>query len=339
MPVSRFQKLILATLGAGILLAATAGLIAPPAHQQTDVRYDADVAEKVISPRVPQTIPDFYATPVQVSALSEDVALQSQFRAKLLAQSYERMGYELDAVRQRNQKVPRVFLAKLPTDLAGLAEVREKKAVFFKSMLPLILRENERILAARTRLQRIHAFKQLGQTLDAPDRLWLMVLAERYRLKTEDTAELLARVDIVPPSLALAQAAEESGWGTSRFAREGNAMFGQWTSGKDAGLVPESRSAGKQHKIKAFDTVQQSVSAYMRNLNSHRAYGKLRQIRQQFRSNGEPPEGRALAEGLKKYSERGEAYVRAIHNIMRKNKLSHLDGARLHEQGDADIQA
>jgi uncharacterized FlgJ-related protein len=140
---------------------------------------------------------------------------------------------------------------------------------------------------------------------------------------------LLERVDIVPVSLALSQAAEESGWGTSRFAAEGNALFGQWTWGGE-GIKPEQqRAALGDHRIAAFESPLQSVMAYMHNLNTHPAYAELRAMRARLRREGQPIRGRKLAEALTKYSERGQAYVDSLHAIMSVNHLDAADEAHL----------
>ncbi len=256
-----------------------------------------------------------------------------------LAEEFAAMGYTLDTVRRGDAPVPRVFLAKLPNDLDAVPEVSLRKSVFFKTMLPLVLKENERILADRHRLIRLKAQSALGFSLPAADRLWLAVLADRYRMKTDDMDELLRRVDVIPVSLAIAQAAEESGWGTSRFAQTGNALFGQWTVETDTGIVPKDREEGMTHKIKAFDNLAQSVSAYMRNLNSHRAYRELRSKRAGLRAEAAPLDGAFLAGALLRYSERGEKYVRSIRTIMDANDLRDLDDARLAVDGEANQSA
>ena len=256
-----------------------------------------------------------------------------------LAEEFVAMGYTLEPVRRGDASVPRVFLAKLPTDLDAVPEVSLRKSVFFKTILPLVLKENERIQADRRRLIRLKTDMALGYTLPAADRLWLAVLADRYRMKTEDMDELLRRVDVIPVSLAIAQAAEESGWGTSRFAQTGNALFGQWTVETDTGIVPKDRQEGMTHKIKAFDNLAQSVSAYMRNLNSHRAYRELRDKRAGLRAVAAPLDGSHLAGALLRYSERGEKYVRSIRTIMEANDLKELDNARLVEERASERSA
>ena len=154
-------------------------------------------------------------------------------------------------------------------------------------------------------------------------------MAERYKVKRGSVNELIKRVDIIPVSLALAQAAEESGWGTSRFTREGNAMFGQWTTAKGEGLVPLDRDENKTHKVRAFKSLFHSARAYALNLNTHRAYQSLRSMRLRLRKKGAPISGHILAESLLSYSERGEDYVKALRALMTINKLKYFDEAVL----------
>lgn len=252
-----------------------------------------------------------------------------------LSDSFQRMGYDLQAVLSGDGRVPRLFLAGLPSDLADVRDATARKAIFFQTILPLILQANEEVLADRQRLWRLRHHLRLGERLNATDRLWLAVMAERYRVKRGDVDALLNRVDIVPPSLALAQSAEESGWGTSRFGHEGNALFGMWTTARDGGLTPSKRDQGKTHKIKAYDSLLDSVRSYVRNLNRHRAYRKFRRARALMRRAGAPVDGTALAGELKAYSQRGEDYVRAIRTIIEANGLRRLDDARLSESGAA----
>lgn len=248
--------------------------------------------------------------------------------AEALARTFHRVSFDLNHVATGARPVPRLFVARLPGDMPDMPEVAERKAVFFKSVLPLVLKVNEDIRAERRRLWSLHSRVRLGESLDAVDRLWLIVMAERYKVARGDIDALLTRVDVVPISLALAQAAEESGWGTSRFTREGNALFGQWTWDGD-GIEPLRRDDGRTHKIRAFDTLLDSVQAYALNLNSHNAYGALRKARAAMRAAGRAPNGYALAGYLTRYSERGEAYVEGLRSLMETNELGRFDEAKL----------
>ena len=167
------------------------------------------------------------------------------------------------------------------------------------------------------------------------DKEWLHELAERYRLdklRIEDQAfsvRLLRNVDTLPVSLVLAQAANESGWGTSRFALEGNNLFGEWTYAKGTGMVPRERKPGATHEVRLFNSLQSSLRSYMHNLNTHRAYTGLRKIREQLRNAGQRPDGPSLARGLHAYSERGSAYILDIEQMIRDNRFTLFADAQL----------
>ena len=165
-----------------------------------------------------------------------------------------------------------------------------------------------------------------GTPVSAADQQWVEQLMKRYRVTDGGITALLERIDIIPTSLILAQSAEESGWGTSRFVRAGNALFGQWAWGDEEGIVPKDREEGKNHVIKSFGSLMDSVRAYARNINSHPAYQALRERRAVLRADGDLINGWDLAETLTKYSERGEEYVDSLHAIMRANGLNELDG-------------
>jgi len=264
-------------------------------------------------------------------------AVQPHFSARLLrtadalSEAFHRLQYDLGRVGTGEARVPRLYLSSLPADMKDIREAEIRKSLFFKTVLPLVLQVNEEILADRRRLWRLHAEKQMGRRLGPVDRLWLMVMGERYGARRNVIDTLLRRVDVIPPSLALAQAAEESGWGTSRFAREGNAVFGQWTFSESNSLMPALRDSDKSHKIKAFPSLIESVRAYARNLNTHGAYRRMRSVRASMRLQGAPVEGNVLADYLESYSARGVEYIGAIRTIIQANDLDRLDDARLHQ--------
>ena len=245
-------------------------------------------------------------------------------------------GYEIEGVRQHG-RVPRLFLASLPADIQKLAGVSKRKITFIKSTLPLILHVNELILQDRRRLESIHQRVAGGGALAAEDSAWLEELAKLYGADRPDPAALLKRVDIIPPSLAIAQAAEESGWGTSRFAREGNALFGQRAyKAHRKGIVPHKRDDGKKFRVRAFDHLIDGVKAYAHNLNSHFAYKDFRAARAGMRAETGSVDGCRLAGALKRYSERGADYISAIRQIMRVNTLRVFDRARLGKSAAPD---
>ncbi|MDX1452665.1 MAG: glucosaminidase domain-containing protein [Oleiphilaceae bacterium] len=212
-------------------------------------------------------------------------------------------------------------------DFSVYKDVNQKKEAFFTFLYPVIEQENRHLLNIRRQLL------QLAEQEDwsLSEREWLKRLRALYlndaegALKQEDITRLLRRVDIIPPSLVLAQAAIESAWGTSRFARQGNNLFGQWCFEKGCGLVPRQRADGKHHEVARFDSVNESVQAYLRNLNAFRAYKQLRDARLKARKNEQALTGSQLVVGLAQYSEQGDAYLRKVSNVIKQNQLERFD--------------
>ncbi len=238
-------------------------------------------------------------------------------------------GYNLDAVRRGKISVPRVLHASLPHDLPQMRQAQDRKAVFLRFMLPYILEANNRVREQRARMLTLREKRENGRRLSEEEALWLNALFQEYQVKQDKFAALSLRVDTIPVSLALAQAAVESGWGTSRFAQQGNAPFGQWTTSDHAGLVPLKREAGRTHKVRAFESLTKSVDSYLRNLNTHRAYLNFRKVRNKSRISDKPLNSMAIAETLISYSEKGAKYVSLLQGIIRKNDLQSLDAAQL----------
>jgi Bax protein len=204
----------------------------------------------------------------------------------------------------------------------------ERKQAFFSYFLPLIEDRNEELLELREELQEL---SDARTQLSFFERRKVADLADTYEVEGFSVGDpeqwniLLRRVDAVPPSLALAQAANESAWGTSRFAREGNNFYGQWCFVKDCGLVPAAREDGAAHEVAGFDSAKESVERYMHNLNYHPAYIELRSIREALRDQEEPVTGLKIAAGLMSYSERGEAYIEELNSMIRFNDLHEHD--------------
>ena len=245
---------------------------------------------------------------------------------------FDRIGYKLDAVRTHHQ-VPRVFLANVPKDLANLREPEERKNVFIMMTLPLVLNVNEIIQGDRARLKRLLVKQISGKSLTIIDKNFVANLSKKYDLGRPNIRELLKRVDIIPPSLALAQSAEESGWGTSRFASEGNALFGQRTWRNADGLVPKKREEGKKFKVRAFSHLLDGVKAYALNLNTNLFYDTFRQKRAAMRRADKGKiNGMQLAETLSRYSERGLDYIVTIQKIIRINNFTVFDEAQLSDK-------
>jgi len=216
-------------------------------------------------------------------------------------------------------------------DFAAIQDVAEKKASFFEFLSPYIDSVNQQILAQRQRLITFREKINNGSTLTRNEMNYLSGLRVEYELENEvlNTANLvnrlLRRVDIIPSSLALAQAANESAWGTSRFAIEGNNFYGQWCYTEGCGIVPARRIAGANHEVKSFDSVFESVKAYIMNLNTFPNYQKLRDIRQQVRQGGRSIDGISLSEGLDTYSSRGDDYIFELQSMIYSNNLLEFD--------------
>jgi uncharacterized FlgJ-related protein len=254
---------------------------------------------------------------------------------------FDSIGYTVERLLAGHvDDVPRVYLIKVPEGWAKDETIQFKKSMFYRVILPLILKTNEEILLDRSRLIALKSAFDKGSSLPEEDRLWILDLASRYKVDvSRDRAitpaafeALLLRVDAVPVSLALGQAAYESGYGTSRFAHQGNALFGQWTWG--GGIKPGEQRAGKgDYGIKQFIYPLESTRSYVHNLNTHRAYQKFRELRTAARSrtDHQPLNGQELAGGLEAYSELGEEYVGTLRSIIRVNKLEIADSAGLRD--------
>ena len=251
------------------------------------------------------------------------------------------LNYTPEAWQAGIREVPRLYITNIPLHwrekTSKELDVQTKKRVFFQFLRPLVLHSNELIQADRDRIKLIVTALRSGVAVSSEDQAFLREMATTYKVVEGDADladrtlqnTLLRRVDTLPPSLVLAQAAEESGWGTSRFATEGNALFGMWTW-SEKGVVPlQQRPELGNYKIASYETPLQSVLAYMNNLNTHQAYRKLRARRAELRKAGVKVSGRELANTLTCYSERGQAYVNSLQSIIKMNKLQLADDAYL----------
>jgi len=231
--------------------------------------------------------------------------------------------YTLERVRAGQQVKP-IYFTKLPKDLKALGDTTKKKELFIQIVLPLILAENQKILEDREKLFKIleKSFNSIGE------RVWLKRRFKEYKIEDSDLAELKTRMDIIPVSLAIAQAAIESGWGTSRFALEGNALFGQWTWGKK-GIEPKEKDANKKFKILNFQILRASVRAYKNNLNTNNGYKEFREARALLRQNDEKISGLKLAKYLFRYAATGKEYTASLEKSIKINSLDDFDEAKL----------
>ncbi|WP_017446416.1 glucosaminidase domain-containing protein [Gayadomonas joobiniege] len=211
-----------------------------------------------------------------------------------------------------------------PPDFKSFAAGSERKNAFFDYFTPIVAHLNSQLMQKKTILMDWSSRKT---NLSSTEIEQLNALAHEFDIEDFDRKNpmhwkiLERRVDIVPLSLTLAQAANESAWGTSRFAQKANNYFGQWCFSKGCGLVPSARAQGKSHEVAAFNSPLESVYSYMMNINTHRAYTDLRVLREKLRARQQPVTGVSLAAGLSRYSERGEAYIKEIRAMIRHNKL------------------
>ncbi len=215
-------------------------------------------------------------------------------------------------------------------DFRAIPDPSTRKQQFFDYLTPAVARVNAEARERRQRLLAIERAHRRGG-LSSADREWLATMAQRYRVDAasldERIAALKRRVDELPGALAIAQAAIESGWGTSRFAREGNNLFGEWCFEAGCGLVPRQRAAGATHEVRSFPSVVDSIRSYVRNINSHPAYAEVRARRARARANGQSPSAMELAAGLEQYSELGTVYVDHVRTVIRANDLDRVYAA------------
>jgi Bax protein len=263
---------------------------------------------------LPQSQPS--TATVQVIEPADLDSLQSLFKSH--GYSWESLG----------NGVPPFIVTRFPEDLNHHVRPEEKKRTFLLSLLPMVLLANQAIEAERQEIETLLTRHDGKGLLSDEERQRLQEMADYYKLSGDPLSDrraralLLHRVDVLPPSLVLAQAATESGWGTSRFAREGNNLFGQRTFRTGNGIVPANRAEGETHEVKRFGNLFESVRSYMRNLNTHEAYRELRELRARLRRGDRPLNGVTLASGLDAYSTRNDAYIDDVRAIIRANDLS-----------------
>ena len=260
---------------------------------------------------------------IDIYSLNDKETDSIRLDASTIKQLYEDTDYRLDDIR-KNKLVKPVALDSFPREIKMIENVKKRKEFFIQIVLPLILQENNNI-----RLDRKRLFSVINKSNNTKiEKKWLNKKYKQYGIPSKDLSILKIRMDEVPVSLALAQAAKETGWGTSRFAQEGNALFGQWTwSGE--GLKPKEADKGKGHKVMKFNVLQASVRAYQRNLNTHSTYKEFRLTRAKLRDLGKPLDSIILAEHLNEYAETGEQYVEILKKIINQNDLKDFDNAKL----------
>ena len=275
--------------------------------------------------------------------IEEDLALENDER-ELLYDILEENNSEINLVRYTTSEIDSLFkevnynlkdvrtsklvkpidIGLLPKEIKNIGSTKKRKDMFIKIVLPLIVKENTKIRIDRKRL-----FSILNKNSNTEiEKKWLQKKYKQYGVRQNDLYTLKVRMDEIPVSLAIAQAAKETGWGTSRFALKGNALFGQWTWSGD-GLKPKNAEDGKDHKVMKFHSLQLSVRAYLRNLNTHSSYKNLRKVRTQLRDQNKSLDSLVLSKYLDKYAETGNQYVDVLQKIIEQNKLKDFDEARL----------
>ena len=260
---------------------------------------------------------------VKKNNVAEVILPDLNLKTETVIQLFKDVDYDLRKVRNEKLVKP-IYFTQFPRDLDNLQSVKLKKETFIKIVLPLIVAENEKILDDREKLK-ILVEKKF--TTDS-EKQWLRQKLLEYKVKRGDLEELLFRMDMIPVSIALAQAAKESGWGTSRFALEGNAIFGQWTW-DGQGIAPLKRDGDKNHKILKFPILRASVKAYKNNLNTHKSYLNFREKRKVLREKNKGITGLALTSTLKNYAQTGSEYTKILNQIITQNRLSDFEFVRL----------
>lgn len=252
-----------------------------------------------------------------------------------LLEQFRRIGYE-SLPYYGAAAVPRYAVQSLPHDLSAL-NVEARKSIFFRALLPIVVAENQRIRSQRRQLMDL--FTLPFSRWSEANINWVVELKEAHRVSGSirdwtTRQELLLRIDELPAALVLAQAANESAWGTSRFARMGNNLFGLWTYDESQGIIPANRAPGEKHAVQVFPDISAAVRAYFQTINSHTAYAELRELRRKLRLANLPLDSRVIAGGLRRYSSRGDEYVASIRELIERHRLTGLRNSTLRAPRD-----
>ncbi len=256
-----------------------------------------------------------------------DVDINEQDTVRLSASTINQLfkdeNYNLKDIR-KNKIVKPINIDLLPSEIKSIESTKRRKELFIQIILPLILEENKKI-----KLERKTLFSILNKNNNSEsEKKWLKSKLKQYGVVNRDLTILKIRMDEIPVSLAIAQAAKETGWGTSRFAQEGNALFGQWTwSGE--GIKPAGSNSNDTHKVMKFKILKASVRAYQRNLNTHKSYKEFRKVRAIQRDVFGKLNSMELVNYLDKYAETGEEYIKILKKIIEQNKLTDFDDAKV----------
>ena len=253
-----------------------------------------------------------------------------QLNAATVVNLFENLEYNLNQVRN-DKKIQPIYFTRLPKDINSIKSSKRKKEIFLQIVLPLVVTENEKILRDKKYLVKI--LKK--RTRDQKEKKWLNKKFKEYKISNRSLKELSSRMDVIPVSIALAQAAKESGWGTSRFALEGNAIFGQWTwNGK--GIKPLETNENQTHKILKFPILRASVKAYISNLNTHNGYKDFRRKRASLRKKNKQLKGLDLIHELDNYAQTGKKYTIIIEKIIKQNSLDDFETVSVLDNKDKE---
>ena len=255
---------------------------------------------------------------------SSDVTVDYISESSEMIEIFNKYQFSVDNL-LNNQSANLVIFSSLPTDFMDIQPIIERKRLFINTLIPIIYSENLQILNDRKKI--LDWWRESDGENFSRDfwPQWLFELSENYGSSDSNLGNLLMRVDIIPISLALAQSAIESGWGTSRYSREGNAVFGQYTFDESKGLKPKDRNENDEFFIKKFPNLSESVRSYLKNINTHLAYADFREERKKLRMSGENLSGYKLVNFLKDYSERRESYVKDVKEIISSNNFQKYD--------------
>ncbi len=263
---------------------------------------------------------NLYDDIIDIEDVPSDVVRLS---APVLEELFKDTKYNLKKIR-KDKIVKPVIISLLPNEIKKIENTKKRKNLFIQIVLPLILEENNRIRVDRRKL-----FSILNKNINSNvEKRWINKKFKQYGVVNKDLSTLKIRMDTVPVSLAIAQSAKETGWGTSRFALEGNALFGQWTW-EGEGIKPSGADTNSTHKVMKFKVLKASVRAYIRNLNTHRSYKSFRRERAEQRDNFEKFNSLELANHLDKYAETGKEYVKILKQIIKQNSLTDFDDAKI----------
>ncbi len=261
--------------------------------------------------------------PTKSKKVKEFVLPDLNLKTETVLALFNDVEYDLKKVR-REKLVKPIYFTQFPKDLDEISSIKLKKETFIKIVLPLVVAENQKILDDRRKFKIVSKKKMTNEK----EKLWLRQKFKEYKVTNGSVAELDTRMDIIPISIAIAQAAKESGWGTSRFALEGNAIFGQWTwSG--SGIAPLDRTKAQSHKVLRFPILRASVKAYKNNLNTHKSYKEFRDKRKKLRTKNKSIEGIKLIHTLESYAQTGSEYTKVLAQMMQQNSLDEFENVKL----------